>query len=252
MHCQASDDLTTPEDLTQSEGLCFFPDHEFTLEAARDRLAVVRVSGMPQGLSSRERLAFLASSIDLESSLAWCAAGGLLSFLLKYDKLVNVHSSAAAVDDFDVARVSADDGFCVMYLNAIRLLPLHGILRISALSLRALHVFKNERHPRMMGAGRSKEGLSLYSRLNRTRTVVGARLLRSWMRAPSNSVSVIRDRQRVVKALAEPANSGLAKALSDALKSVKNVATIVSRCVDLFLVSVCCLRVPVWSGKTFI
>ena len=136
----------------------------------------------------------------MESTLAWCAAGGLLSFLLKHDKLANMHLSAGpAVNDPDIGGVTTDDGFCVMYLNAIRLLPLRGVLRISASSLRALHVFKNQPHPRMMGAGRSKEGLSLYSRLNRTRSVAGARLLRTWMQAPPTSVSDIRDRQRVVK-----------------------------------------------------
>lgn len=218
------------ENLTQTEGLCFFPDREFTLEAARDRLSVVLVSGMPRALSSRERLAFLASTMDLDSTLAWCAAGGLLAFLQKHDLLANVRLNASPVaDGLNDDRVASDDGCCVLYLNAIRQLPLHGIMRISGSTLLALHVFKSQAHPQMLGSGRSKEGLSLFSRLNRTRSGGGARLLRSWIQAPSTSVSVIQSRQRVVKALADPANCGLASALSSALKHVKSVATIVSR-----------------------
>lgn len=225
------------EDMTQTEGLCFFPGGEFTLDAARDRLSVVLVSGMPRALSSRERLAFLASTIDLESTLAWCAAGGLLAFLQKHDLLANVQlNTNSAGDALNDDVVASDDGCCVLYLNAIRRLPLHSVMHISGSTLRALHVFKSQAHPRMLGAGRSKEGLSLFSRLNRTRSGSGARLLRSWIQAPSTSVSVIRDRQRVVKALADPANCGLAHTLSRALKNVKSVATIVSRYV-LHLVS---------------
>lgn len=229
---EAPNDHGLGGDVAPAEGLCFFPGHEFSLDAARDRLAVVMVSGMPQGLTSRERLAYLASSIDLESTLAWCAAGGLLAFLQKHDVLAGVqlnNHEAAAGDATDGGGAALDDGFCVLYLNAIRRLPLHGTMRISGSSLRALHVFKSQVHPRMLGAGRSKEGLSLFSRLNRTRSVSGGRLLRSWIQAPSTTASVIRDRQRVVKAFADPANSGLTKTLSNALKGVKSVATIVSR-----------------------
>lgn len=217
-------------DLMQTEGLCFFPGREFTLDAARDRLSVVLVSGMPRALSSRERLAFLASAIDLESTLAWCAAGGLLAFLQKHDLLANVQlNTNPPADTLNDEGVASDDGCCVLYLNAIRRLPLDSVMRISGSTLRALHVFKSQAHPRMLGAGRSKEGLSLFSRLNRTKSGGGARLLRSWIQAPSTSVSVIRDRQRAVKALADPANCGLAHTLSRALKNVKSVATIVSR-----------------------
>ncbi|GAB0489262.1 hypothetical protein MMPV_000479 [Pyropia vietnamensis] len=218
------------ENLTQTDGLCFFLDREFTLDAARDRLSVVLVSGMPRALSSRERLAFLASSMDLESTLVWCAAGGLLAFLQKHDLLANAQlNTNPAADGLNGEGVASDDGCCVLYLNAIRRLPLHGVMRISGSTLRALHVFNSQVHPRMLGAGRSKEGLSLFSRLNRTRSGGGARLLRSWIQAPSTSVSVIHNRQRVVKALADPANCGLASTLSSALKNVKSVATIVSR-----------------------
>eukprot|EP00170_Pyropia_yezoensis_P004465 contig_18276_g4478 len=217
-------------DLMQTEGLCFFPGHEFTLDAARDRLSVVLVSGMPRALSSRERLAFLASAIDLESTLAWCAAGGLLAFLQKHDLLANVQlNTNPPADTLNDDGVASDDGCCVLYLNAIRRLPLDSVMRVSGSTLQALHVFKSQAHPRMLGAGRSKEGLSLFSRLNRTKSGGGARLLRSWIQAPSTSVSVIRDRQRAVKALANPANCGLAHTLSRALKNVKSVATIVSR-----------------------
>lgn len=226
----APDGPSNDEDLTQTEGLCFFPGREFTLDAARDRLSVVLVSGMPQALSSRERLAFLASAIDLESTLAWCAAGGLLAFLLKHDLLANVQlNTNDAADALNDSGVASDDGCCVLYLNAIRRLPLQSVMRVSGSTLRALHVVKSQAHPRMLGAGRSKEGLSLFSRLNRTRSGSGGRLLRSWIHAPSTSVSVIQERQRVVKALADPANCGLAHTLSNALKNVKNVATIVSR-----------------------
>lgn len=235
---QAPDRPGHDEDLTHTQGLCFFPGLEFTLDAARDRLSVVLVSGMPRALSSRERLAFLASAIDLESTLAWCAAGGLLAFLQKHDLLANVQlNTQPAGDALNDDGVTSDDGCCVLYLNAIRRLPLHSVMRISGSTLLALHIFKSQTHPRMLGAGRSKEGLSLFSRLNRTRSGGGARMLRSWMQAPSTSVSVIRDRQRVIKALADPANCGLARTLSRALKNVKSVATIVSRSV---LHMVCC------------
>ena len=70
-------------------------------------------------------------------------------------------------------------------------------MMIDQMTLRSLDIFKFDMHQNMMG-GKAKEGLSLFSILDRTKSTVGRKLLRHWMCKPVLDSDVILDRHDMV------------------------------------------------------
>ena len=63
-------------------------------------------------------------------------------------------------------------------------MSLDGCLLVDPVSMAALHILQEERHPSKMGIGQSKEGFSLLSMLNGCVGVPGRRLMRLWFLRP--------------------------------------------------------------------
>jgi MutS domain III/MutS domain II len=72
-------------------------------------------------------------------------------------------------------------------------------MRLDMAAQRALHVFPARAEPRAAATGTS----SIYGILNRTRTAMGKRLLRSWLKQPLTSVDAITQRHTAVQALVD-------------------------------------------------
>ena len=109
---------------------------------------------------------------------------------------------------------------------------MHFILRNRCLQLdqstiRALSVFITEMHPSVTGTTSTKEGLSLFSLLDTTKTKPGRTLLRSWMSFPSCDKDVISARLAAVEDLHE--NPDVHNQLLNLLKECKDVERIVAR-----------------------
>jgi len=69
-------------------------------------------------------------------------------------------------------------------------MSLDGCLIVDPVSMAALHILQEERHPSKMGIGQSKEGFSLLSMLNGCVGVPGRRLMRLWFLRPIVDVQV--------------------------------------------------------------
>lgn len=85
-------------------------------------------------------------------------------------------------------------------VNAIGSLKAMNHCQVPTKTLEALQIFKTEYHPLVAskGSGQSKEGVSLFSLLNRTKSNAGKERLRQWMMQPLTSVNEIRIRQEGV------------------------------------------------------
>ena len=124
----------------------------------------------------------------------------------------------------------SDSDSGALHVRSVRSIPVD-VLEVDSSTLDSLSIFVADMHPGRGGAGRKakdasggggegggalsglttsgtfKEGFSVYSLLNETKTTHGARLLRQWVRYPSTNMEVIKERQDHVEFLAEPANS---------------------------------------------
>jgi hypothetical protein len=118
----------------------------------------------------------LASIVDFDSSVQVRALGALISFL---------QSTIFRLEDGETVTV-----------NTINQAKTALFMRINSAALRALHIFATEHHPLMAkGYGHTKEGFSLFSLLDRTKSKVGRQRLKEWMLKPLLDRSEISRRQ---------------------------------------------------------
>lgn len=108
-------------------------------------------------------------------------------------------------------------------------------MTVSADAFAALHIFATERHPlyAAKGSGHSKEGFSLFSLLDRTRSRAGRQRLREWMLKPLIDVEEIAVRQDGVELFMMPdmqAAVGNILSLLDRIGAVDSILMRISKC----------------------
>lgn len=130
----------------------------------------------------------LATIIDFESNIQVQALGSLLAFLETTALRINEnHDGYIMVEDIINTRVSS-------------------LMNISAEALSALNIFSTEHHPLAVakGYGQAKEGCSLFSLLDRTKSRPGRLRLKEWMLKPLQDVQLIASRQDGVELFMHP------------------------------------------------
>lgn len=190
----------------------FLPSAGFSHPKASQNIALVSLTRMPPDLTPREKLAYISHRLDPEAEAAFRAIGGLLGFLLSED-IVN---SLERPDE-------------PIVFHALRHANFASTMFMSRGTQRALQVFQVDAHPLGHGSGASKEGLSLYGILGRTKSPVGRRLMRTWISAPSTNRDLIIERQEMVSVLRAPAHDAFLAALRDSLRGFKNIPSILTR-----------------------
>lgn len=154
----------------------------------------------PKGLS---RLSALSARMSFDREQQVIAAGALLKVLLRLGLLTHT-APADFMDTSDAAPSVA--------IRNVKEVRIEHCLTLDASTHEALCIFNSERHPsNFIGGGRAKEGLSVFSTLNRCYTVQGKRLLRSWLARPIldtntleerfDAISYFSTRQHVMQAL---------------------------------------------------
>jgi hypothetical protein len=152
----------------------------------------------------------IAAVVDFESTAQVQAVGSLLSFL--HGTIFRMEEGGRmTVNDVVQARAS-------MYMN------------ISSSTLSALHVFSTEHHPLVAkGAGNSKEGVSLFSLLDRTMSRAGRKRLREWMLRPLLDLDAIAMRQDGVELFMLPEMQSPAGKILKLLESIGPIDQILVR-----------------------
>jgi len=152
----------------------------------------------------------LASVIDFDSSVQVRALGALLSFL---------QSTIFRLEEGETVTV-----------NSIHQAKTAMFMRINASTLRALHIFATEYHPLMAkGYGHTKEGFSLFTLLDRTKSKVGRQRLKEWMLKPLIDRKEISRRQDGVELFLRPEFQTSVGSLLNLLEKIGPVDRILSR-----------------------
>ena len=142
----------------------------------KNQVAPVQQQAVPIGHFQPSSYHSIASVVDFDSTILIRAIGALLSFL---------QSTIFRLEEGSTVTVAS----IVQAKSSM-------FMRISASTLRALHIFATEHHPLMVkGQGHSKEGFSLFSLLDRTKSKMGRQCLRDWMLKPLVDMETILERQ---------------------------------------------------------
>lgn len=95
----------------------------------------------------------------------------------------------------------------------------------------SLSVFVSEGHPVATGKGKTREGVSLFGLVDRTKSKQGSKVLRSWLSAPSQSLCHITRRADAVEFFAAPVNASLVGQLRPLIRDLCGLGP----CVAAFL-----------------
>lgn len=153
----------------------------------------------------------LVSMVNLESTVQVQALGSLVSYLHR-TLFSTAEGGFVAVRDIVRGNLS-------LYLH------------VPPATLSALHIFATERHPLLAakGTGRSKEGFSLFSLMDKTKSRIGRQRLREWMLKPLVDVGAIVNRQNGVQLFLQPAFQDTMGTLLKLLERIGAVDKIIQR-----------------------
>ena len=152
----------------------------------------------------------LAAILDFDSKVQIQALGGLLSFL-----------------QTTVFRL--EDGGSVTINNIVHAHS-NRYMKLTSTTFSALHIFATEHHPLVAkGPGNAKEGWSLFSLLDRTKSKGGRKLLRDWMLKPLLDTREIRARQNAVEIFMRPDMQTVFGILSHLLSKIGPIDSLLNR-----------------------
>ncbi|KAJ5072732.1 intein-containing muts protein precursor [Anaeramoeba ignava] len=190
--------------------IIFMKQADFDYQSAKKRILNLNLASAPK--SDLKKKIYLSSLLDFSNKLMIQAIGALLLFLIR-NRI-----------DFEL-----DDDEEDLPILDLQMITLDGILLMDQTSYKALSIFNTENHPSFQGIGHAKEGLSLFSLLNRTSSVSSKRLLKSWMMNPIIDLQILQDRLNSIDYFLSFDGMELINKLVPSIKHIKDLREMIKK-----------------------
>ncbi|XP_077862967.1 mutS protein homolog 5-like [Saccoglossus kowalevskii] len=212
--CKVNDLGELIEDENTAIDVQILPSLDFSLEVSKRRILNVSLPCIPEDYTESERTIYLTSLVPFEHVNMVRATGGLLKYLDKRRIGVELEESDIRVP-----------------ILGLKTFSLHNMVLVDDNTYSALQIFHKEHHPSIykFGGSGSKEGLSLFGIMNRTKSVIGSKMLRLWFLRPLQDVQILKERQDAVAFFLSPRNIEVVTSLQDCLRHIKHVSRILTR-----------------------
>ncbi len=192
------------------ENVKVLPSKEFGLDSGKRRILSQKLPGESDKQSSEDHHLLIHSLINHQSECMIRACGALLKYL----------------DRSQVAGPNLEGGGGAPVL-AIRQFTPQDIVRVDENTISALQIFCSRWQNSGAKSGswnQKREGLSVFSLLNRCKSAVGSRHLKFLLRCLPRSLDMIQMRQDAIAYFSDPAQHEIKKVMHDIIKKIKSVA----------------------------
>lgn len=192
------------------------PGVEFAYQTCRRRFQNMNLT--PPSRSEEWQLIRVSAYLGMNCENMVRAAGGLLKYLDK--------NSSSGLDLDDSLQVGSSR------ILTVENLGLEQVLTMNEAAFYDLQIYSSTQQQSGSRAGswnRKREGLSMFSYLNRCFTALGSRYLHRMLRCPSADIKVLLNRQEAIAFLNSAKNQEFVASLIKALKSTKNFHRLMKR-----------------------
>ena len=169
---------------------------------------IIQDSNFHPNYSFTEKYLILSGLINISSSYFFAIAG-LAQYLTKGSLFKEMEGSTPII-------------------HSLHLLENAEYLRIDHISSIGLQIFADDM-PLVCTNNRHKEGHSLYSMLDRTRTSSGSKLLKIWLKYPLRNIEAIQFRHHHIKIFLDSNNSQICQEIKSALNGISDIFKLVGK-----------------------
>ena len=134
---------------------------------------------------------------------------------------------SALLTHMQAAVFHLDDGDIVV--SSLKPLVLPGYMIMDANTIQSLQIFAQELHPSAIKSGKSKEGYSLFSVFDRTKSKIGRERLKQWMLRPFFQLDKIMERQSGIAMVITVQNRDYILKVTKALRHIYDMPKLVLR-----------------------
>lgn len=134
---------------------------------------------------------------------------------------------SALLTHMQAAVFHLDDGNIV--ISSLKPLVFPGYMIMDANTIQSLQIFAQELHPSAIKSGKSKEGYSLFSVFDRTKSKIGRERLKQWMLRPFFQLDQILERQNGVSMVVTVQNRDYILKVTKALRHIYDMPKLVLR-----------------------
>ncbi|XP_044001060.1 putative uncharacterized protein DDB_G0282133 isoform X1 [Aphidius gifuensis] len=204
-----SSSSSTPSSIDQVSqvSLNILNKNQNDFEYCYHRVKLLKLSSEPDDTTNAERITFLNSVLNFDSSLMIHGLGLLLKYL---------------DENWSKLTLNPSEQIEYLYINSIML---NDLVMMDEDTFNVLNIMQSKFHPSLFkyGSCSIEVGMNLFTFLNRCQSRPGVQHLWRLMRHPTRDINIINERHKIIEFFMNPNNENFYKNLKSSLKQISRL-----------------------------